>query len=209
MGCPREAAPCPNPFVLFLLLSCPLLAKNIYGMLKTTLKLDCHPINASWLFFIKNTWSISSFRAKIVLLGEQCTHHQPARLVARRHPRAPARAHACPRRRSSLRALLRPCSRTPPTSLRVHACTSKSRTFMMTRPPACARSCARLPTPAPTREPDRAPEPPVMLCMPMHVQPRAQLARTWMLLHPNILPRIPPSRPTLKPFPDSFLVSQG
>ncbi|PKI69604.1 hypothetical protein CRG98_010017 [Punica granatum] len=39
--------------------------------------------------------------------------------------------------------------------------------------------------------------------------PKPVHIRTCMPLHPNILPRIPPSHPTLKHFPDSFLVSRG
>ncbi|PKI77703.1 hypothetical protein CRG98_001933 [Punica granatum] len=36
-----------------------------------------------------------------------------------------------------------------------------------------------------------------------------QRPRTLLPLHPNVLRRIPPSHPTLKPFPDSFLASRG
>ncbi|PKI71959.1 hypothetical protein CRG98_007642 [Punica granatum] len=155
---------------------------------------------------------ISSFRAKSVLSGEQCTRHQPVRPDARRHPFERARARARP----SAHCRAPVCPRDS-TSLRVHACTYTPRTSPLhactcmyvrahARPPVIV---TRLPlcTSTHVRALSRAPE---LSAAPMHTRARPAACQAHLNVlssTPNALPSVPPSHPTLEHFPNSFLVS--
>ncbi|PKI67572.1 hypothetical protein CRG98_012156 [Punica granatum] len=108
------------------------------------------------------------------------------------------------------RVFLHPCA---PHILCMHACTSTSRTFADNQL-VWARASPRMPSthdyfpclPAsPTVRLSSLPR----LCMLMHIQLCVLACPDVLPLHPNVLPRIPPSHLTLKPFLDSFLVSRG
>ncbi|PKI75988.1 hypothetical protein CRG98_003646 [Punica granatum] len=105
--------------------------------------------------------SISLFRAKIVLSGEQCTRHQPAGPVARRHARAPARSRVrlCRRSHLSPRTLVCPYTSDIPS----RACMHIHVPHVRDNPSACLHSSVF--APAHSRAPNRAPEP---LVAPMH-----------------------------------------
>ncbi|PKI49907.1 hypothetical protein CRG98_029691 [Punica granatum] len=141
------------------------------------------------------------------------------------HARLPTRSYPCsarPHAHSRAHAYSRHCSRalrpcTP--DVRLHACMhvharprlERSSTSLA---PARVHPRSRLRAPVCSSPPARTPASPPALPLarlrpPAHTQVHAPARPNVLPVHPNILLRIPPSHSTLKPLPDSFLVSRG
>ncbi|PKI41986.1 hypothetical protein CRG98_037604 [Punica granatum] len=150
------------------------------------------------------TCRFSSFRAKIVLSGEQYTRHQLQRqtlgVTARARaqqpsPRARAPAPLCPGRPSACMHARRHCH--------TSACRVRSS-------PVPAHARQRLPVRSTVRSSSLACLTSCCACARQLTPNRMPLfARTYITLHPNVLTSVQTSHPTLKPFPESFLTSRG